>query len=78
VPLVFGLYWKRANTNGAMFSIVLGLSSWLLTTYLITDGIVPPQLIGLGLAIFGMIAGSLLFPAPKHQHSQHTQHKSAA
>jgi solute:Na+ symporter, SSS family len=78
VPLVFGLYWKRANTNGAMFSIVLGLSSWLLTTYLITDGIVPPQLVGLGLALFGMVAGSLLFPAPKHAHVQHSHHKAAA
>jgi solute:Na+ symporter, SSS family len=75
VPLVFGLYWKRANTNGAMFSIVLGLSSWLLTTYLVTDGIVPPQLVGLGMAIFGMIAGSLLFPAPKHAH--HAQQHAA-
>ena len=72
VPLVFGLYWKRANTNGAMFSIVLGLSSWLLVTYMIPDSIVPPQLVGLGLALFGMIAGSLLLPAPKHGHqAQH-------
>ncbi len=78
VPLVFGLYWKPANTNGAMFSIVLGLSSWLLVTYLITDSLVPPQLVGLGLAIFGMVAGSLLFPAPKHQPSHATQHQSAA
>ena len=30
VPLVFGLYWKRANTRGALFAIVLGVSSWLL------------------------------------------------
>lgn len=75
VPLVFGLYWQRANTNGAMFSIVLGLSSWLLVTYMIPDSIVPPQLVGLGLALFGMIAGSLLFPAPKHGHK--LQHQAA-
>ena len=30
VPLAFGLYWKRANTQGALVSIVLGLASWLL------------------------------------------------
>ncbi len=71
VPLVCGLYWKRANTNGAMFSIVLGLSSWMLVTYMIPDSIVPPQLVGLGLAFFGMFAGSLLFPTAKHAHGHH-------
>ena len=30
VPLVFGLYWKRATTQGAVFSVVLGLGTWLL------------------------------------------------
>ena len=25
VPLVAGLYWKRATTQGAIFSIVLGV-----------------------------------------------------
>lgn len=27
--LVFGLYWERASTQGALFAIVAGLSSWL-------------------------------------------------
>jgi hypothetical protein len=30
IPLVFGLYWKRATTQGALFSIVLGLLTWVL------------------------------------------------
>src|SRR4051812_34951497 len=30
VPLVFGLYWKKASTQGAVASIVLGLATWLL------------------------------------------------
>ena len=25
VPLVFGIYWKRATTQGAIFSLVLGI-----------------------------------------------------
>lgn len=29
VPLVFGLYWKRATTQGAVLSIVLGVGTWL-------------------------------------------------
>ncbi len=30
VPLVAGLYWKRASTQGAIFSIVLGVLTWIL------------------------------------------------
>ena len=30
VPLVAGLYWKRASTQGAIFSIVLGVLTWML------------------------------------------------
>ena len=29
VPLVMGLYWKRATTQGALTSVVLGLGTWL-------------------------------------------------
>ena len=29
VPLVAGLYWKRANSLGAGLSIVLGLNGWI-------------------------------------------------
>lgn len=60
VPLAFGLYWKRANNRGAMLSIVLGLSSWLLMERFYTGDIWPPQLVGLLLSVAGMLAGSLL------------------
>jgi SSS family solute:Na+ symporter len=29
VPLVAGAYWKRANTQGALLSMVLGIGTWL-------------------------------------------------
>jgi SSS family transporter len=29
VPLVFGLYWKRATSVGALSSIITGISSWV-------------------------------------------------
>jgi Na+/proline symporter len=29
VPLVAGIYWKRANTQGALLSIVMGMGTWL-------------------------------------------------
>ncbi|MBK8399820.1 sodium:solute symporter family protein [Propionivibrio sp.] len=60
-PLIFGAYWKRSTTQGALFSIVGGVSSWIVLEILAGDtSMVPPQLIGLGVGILGMIAGSLL------------------
>ncbi len=62
VPLVFGLYWKPANQQGALAAIVLGLATWIWLEILAPDGVCPPQLAGLFAALFGMIAGSLLVP----------------
>ena len=61
VPLFFGAFWKRATTQGALAAIFGGLTSWLLVETLIGEAsLVPPQLIGLGVSMLGMIAGSLL------------------
>lgn len=61
VPLVFGLYWHRATTQGAVLSIVLGIVAWLVFTYVssLAESF-PPQLAGLITALLGMLAGSLL------------------
>jgi Na+/proline symporter len=71
VPLAFGLYWKRANTQGALVSIVLGLSSWLLMEFIQPDTYWPPQLVGLLFSLAGMLVGSLL---PNFMRAQHTHH----
>jgi SSS family transporter len=60
VPLVCGLYWKRANTQGALFSISAGVSTWLLLEIFNSEGLWPPQLAGLLMSGLGMIIGSLL------------------
>lgn len=60
VPLAFGLYWKRANNQGAALSIVLGIGTWLLLKNLQPDSIWPPQLLGLFASAAGMLIGSLL------------------
>jgi Na+/proline symporter len=60
IPLVFGIYWKKSNPMGGLLSILFGLSSWLLAEFAYSDGIFPPQMIGLFMSLFGMIAGSLL------------------
>ena len=59
-PLAFGLYWKRATTQGAAAAMVLGLSIWILLEIVTPTGFFPPQFAGLFAAIFGMLAGSLL------------------
>jgi len=59
-PLAFGLYWKRATTQGAAAAMLLGLGTWLSLEFLAPDGFLPPQFAGFFAAIFGMIAGSLL------------------
>ena len=64
IPLVMGLYWKRATTQGALVSVIGGLASWLLMEAYGGDSIWPPQLVGLLVAFAGMIVGSLL-PQPR-------------
>lgn len=61
VPLVAGILWQRATTQGALCSIFGGLLAWILVELLIGEASpVPPQLIGLGISLLGMLAGSLL------------------
>jgi len=60
VPLVAGLYWKRATRQGALAAILLGLATWVLLEIAAPEGLFPPQLAGLLASIAGMIAGSLL------------------
>ncbi|OGA16300.1 MAG: sodium:solute symporter [Betaproteobacteria bacterium RIFCSPLOWO2_02_FULL_66_14] len=71
VPLAAGLFWKRANASGAVASILLGLVSWALMEAFGADGIWPPQLVGLGCAALGMLAGSLATRAPQPPHHAH-------
>jgi SSS family solute:Na+ symporter len=73
VPLVMGLYWARATTQGALLSVVLGLGTWL---FFIATGLseaFPQQLAGLIAAFVGMVAGSLA-PQWLPDHKGHVHH----
>jgi Na+/proline symporter len=59
IPLLAGLYWKRATTQGAIFSTVLGLLTWILFLVTPAGEIFPAQLAGLIAAAVGMVLGSL-------------------
>jgi solute:Na+ symporter, SSS family len=75
VPLVAGLYWKRANSTGAIASMVLGIAVWLVALWWfpVPEGPAPeqptwadvlryvsPMQWGLVASIVGMVVGSLL------------------
>ena len=59
VPLAFGLYWKRATTQGAIFAIVLGVLTWILFLATPAGEQFPAQLAGLLAGVVGMVLGSL-------------------
>ena len=80
VPLAFGLYWKRANQQGALAAIVLGLATWIWLEVLAPNAICPPQLAGFFAALFGMIAGSLAPQAIRRKAAQpltHSRHPAS-
>ena len=60
VPLAAGIFWKRANVPGAILSVVFGLASWTIAEWIAADATVPPQLVGLGFSIVGMVLGALV------------------
>ena len=69
VPLVCGLYWKRATRYGAIASIVFGIMTWLMLLYTPLKESFPPQLAGVLMAGVGMVVGSLV--SKPHEHTAH-------
>jgi SSS family solute:Na+ symporter len=59
VPLVCGLYWRRATTQGAVAAVLLGVGVWLVFLALPWGEAFPAQLAGVLAAFAGMFAGSL-------------------
>ncbi|MBQ0957414.1 sodium:solute symporter family protein [Ideonella sp. 4Y11] len=77
VPLVMGLYWKRATTQGAIFSLGGGVGVWIVFFPQISSfgEAFPGQLAGLIAAFVGMIFGSLApqWLTNRHVHKQHVE-----
>jgi len=75
VPLVVGLYWQRATTQGAIFSIFAGVATWVLFFPQVSTWgeVFPGQLAGLIAAAVGMVVGSLApqVLADRHDHVSH-------
>jgi SSS family transporter len=70
VPLVFGLYWKRATTQGAISSVAAGIAVWIAFFPQVSNfgEVFPGQLAGLLAAIVGMVVGSLAPQVLKNRH----------
>ncbi|MEY3509256.1 MAG: hypothetical protein RLZ21_1013, partial [Pseudomonadota bacterium] len=66
VPLVAGLFWKRASNLGALLAISFGLSVWIVLEIAGVEEPVEPQLLGLVASAIGMVLGSLLSPNIPH------------
>jgi Na+/proline symporter len=61
VPLIAGLYWKRASAMGALLSIVLGFLVWGWFEF-VSPGEYPSLIYGLATSFVAMVAGSLIRP----------------
>ncbi len=63
VPLVAGLFWRRANNLGAALAIIFGIGTWLFCELFVPEGDIEPQLYGLIASAIGMLIGAYLRPA---------------
>lgn len=77
IPLTAGLYWKRASTNGTLWSMIAGMAAWVFCEFYGTE---IPSLIYGGLAsLLGMIIGSLGWPDGSYaQFIEHTRERKKA
>ncbi|WP_047864188.1 sodium:solute symporter family protein [Rubrobacter aplysinae] len=58
VPILAGLYWRRANSSGALTAMILGGGSTIICE---AFGLVSePLLVGIVFSIIGLVAGTLL------------------
>jgi SSS family transporter len=75
VPLVFGLYWKRATTQGALSAIGFGIGTWLIFLVAPLGEEFPAQLAGVLAAAGGMVVGSLAPQKISMSHGAHHKHR---
>ena len=59
VPLVCGLYWHRATTQGAVLAVLLGVGVWMTGMNMSWGTVFPAQLAGVLASFAAMVAGSL-------------------
>jgi Na+/proline symporter len=80
VPLTAGAFWRRANTQGALTSVLLGIGTWLTFDMVGPEDGIPSNLLGLAASAIGMLMGSLApqIVANKGHSIESTIHHAAA
>lgn len=63
IPLTFGLYWKRATSEGALLSIVLGMVVWFYFECFPIE--IPSLFLGTVASLAGMVVGSLFLKSSR-------------
>ena len=58
IPLVCGIYWHRATTQGALLAAVGGIAVWVTCEAFFAEATVPPQLVGLFASAAFIVLGS--------------------
>ncbi len=58
VPMMAGLYFKRAKSLGAVLSMIMGMAGWLYFEYFPIN--IPALIPGLAFSVLGMVVGSWL------------------
>lgn len=72
IPLMAGLYWKRANNTGAITAMITGFTVWIMALWLLPEvrsasvslsvwgqlSVLPPMLWGFVASIIGMVVGT--------------------
>lgn len=69
-PLLFGLYWKKSSSTGALLSMVFGILSWFIFERYDTSwpSLVPAVI----MSILAMIGGSMVWPDTKNVYDNNT------
>lgn len=66
ITMLFGLYWRRANSKGATAGLLAGFIVALTTIFVVPVSI-SPIFLGMGVNILVTVVVSLLTPAPKQE-----------
>lgn len=79
VPLIAGIFWRRATNQGALAAIFMGVLVWIPCLIFAPESeTMPPQLAGLIASAAGMVVGSLMPQFLRHDTGLHDRLRSGA
>ncbi len=80
IPLLCGVYWSKATNQGALFAVVMGITTWIVMllgpAFVEPLQVLTPQGVGVIASALGMIIGSRIPQFASHDPHIHHQLKS--